>query len=130
MERLRRRDQLALPLDPVLVAEARAAQVDAAQVHGEHVVEDGHGAIVDADADGERLDPLLPDRAISAGVVGEVGDARDLEPDDVGRVVRDPLRVRLGEADADIVGVVESLRHVATIREAARGDMTDPCPTR
>jgi hypothetical protein len=37
----------------------------------------------------------------------EVVDAADLEPDEVDRVVRDPLGVRLGEADAQVdrVGV-------------------------
>jgi hypothetical protein len=37
----------------------------------------------------------------------EVVDAPDLEPDEVDRVVRDPLGVRLGEADAEVdrVGV-------------------------
>jgi hypothetical protein len=40
-------------------------------------------------------------------VVLEVVDAGDLEPDEVGRVVRDPLGVRLGEADTELdrVGV-------------------------
>jgi hypothetical protein len=55
----------------------------------------------------ERLDPRLAERAVAAGVVLEVVDAADLEPDEVGRVVRDPLGVRLGEADTelDTVGV-------------------------
>ena len=41
VQRLGRRDQLAVPLDPVLVAEAGAANVDAAQVDREDVVERG-----------------------------------------------------------------------------------------
>ncbi len=44
----------------------------------------------------------VPQSPVAAGVLPEVGDARDLEPDDEGRVVGDPLRVRLGEADGDL----------------------------
>ena len=50
----------------------------------------------------QRLDPLRLDRQVAAGVLREVLDARDLEPDDERGVVRDPLRVRLGEADEDL----------------------------
>ena len=107
--------ELAVPLDPVLVAEAGAADADAAQVDREDVVEGGGGAIVDADAGRQRLDPLRLDRPVAAGVVGQVRDARDLEPDDVRRVVGDALRVGLGEAHADVVGAPESVRHGATI---------------
>ena len=85
VERLGRRDELAVALDPVLVPEARAADVDAAEVDRQHVVEDGGGAVVDPDAGRQRLDPLRLDRPVAARVVGEVRDARDLEPDDVRR---------------------------------------------
>ena len=85
VERLGGRDELAVPLDPVLVAEARAANVDAAQVDREDVVEHGGGAVVDADAGRQRLDPLRLDRPVAAGVIGQVRDARHLEPDDVRR---------------------------------------------
>ena len=47
----------------------------------------------------QRLDPARLDRQVAAGVLGEVRDAGDLEPDDERGVVRDPLRVGLGEAD-------------------------------
>ena len=40
---------------------------------------------------------------VAARVLLEVVDARDLEPDEVVRVVRDPLRVRLGEPHPDSV---------------------------
>ena len=49
----------------------------------------------------ERLDALLAQPLVAARVPLEVLDARDLEPDEVLRVVDDPLRVGLGEADAD-----------------------------
>ena len=115
MERLGGRHELAVPLDPVLVAEAGAANVDAAQVDREDVVEGGGGAVVDADARRQRLDPLRLDRPVAAGVVGQVRDARHLEPDDVRGMVGDALRVGLGEAHADVVGAPESVRHRATI---------------
>ena len=82
----------------------------------QHVVERRGGAIVDPHAGRQRLDPLRLDRPIAAGVIGEVRDPRDLEPDDVRGVVGDSLRIRLGEAHADVVGAPESLRHGATIR--------------
>ena len=74
------------------------------------------GAIVDADARRQRLDPLRLDRPVTAGMVGQVCDARHLEPDDVRGMVSDALRVGLGEAHADVVGAPESVGHGATIR--------------
>ena len=52
----------------------------------------------------ERLDPLVAQPLVAARVPLEVVDARHLEPDEVVRVVRDALRVGLGEADADLGG--------------------------
>ena len=49
----------------------------------------------------ERLDPLVAQPLVAARVPLEVVDAGDLEPDEVVRVVRDALRVGLGEAHAD-----------------------------
>ncbi len=83
MERLGGGHELAVSLDPVLVAEAGAANPDAAQVDREDVVEAGGGAIVDADTGRQRLDALGLNRPIPAGVVGQVRDACHLEPDDV-----------------------------------------------
>ena len=134
VERLGGRDELAVSLDPVLVAEARSADVDAAEVDREDVVEDGRGAIVDPHAGRQRLDSLRLDRAVAARVIGEVRDASHLEPDDVRRVVGDALGVGLGEAHADVVGAPESLRHSATIRRPrfrrAGGGMTRACHKR
>ena len=50
----------------------------------------------------ERLDPEVAQPLVAAGVLLEVVDARDLEPDEVVRVVGDALRVGLGEADPDL----------------------------
>ena len=95
-------DELAVPLDRVLVAEARAAQVDAAGPDAEPVVEVRGSVVADVHLGRQRLDPLLLDRPVAARVLGEPADARDLEPDDERRVVRDPLRIRLREADDDL----------------------------
>ena len=50
----------------------------------------------------QRLDPLLAQRGVAACEAGQVLDARELEPDEVDGVVRDSLRVGLGEADGDL----------------------------
>jgi hypothetical protein len=52
--------------------------------------------------DRHRLDAVLPKRRVAASKAIEIVDARDLEPDEVFRVVSDALRVRLGEADLDL----------------------------
>jgi hypothetical protein len=52
--------------------------------------------------DRHRLDAVLPKRRVAASKAIEIVDARDLEPDEVFRVVGDALRVRLGEADLDL----------------------------
>ena len=49
----------------------------------------------------ERLDPLVAQPLVAAGEPLEELDARDLEPHQVVRVVRDALRVGLGEPDPD-----------------------------
>ena len=109
MRRRALRDELVAPLDRVLVAEARAADVDAARPDPEAVVEVGRAVVADVHRRRQRLDPLRLDRQIAARVLREVRDARDLEPDDERGVVCDPLRVRLGEADEDLGREVEAL---------------------
>jgi hypothetical protein len=52
--------------------------------------------------DRHRLDAVLPKGRVAASKAIEIVDARDLEPDEVFRVVSDALRVRLGEADLDL----------------------------
>jgi NAD-dependent deacetylase len=59
--------------------------------------------------DRHRLDPLFSKGRVSAPETGEVVDARNLEPDEVLGVVRDPLRVGLGEADPDLGVEVEAV---------------------
>jgi hypothetical protein len=52
----------------------------------------------------ERLDALLPELVVAPGERAQVLDPGDLEPDEVGRVVDDALRVGLGESNADARG--------------------------
>jgi hypothetical protein len=92
-------DQLGTACDGVVVAEARAANVAHARVDPQSIVEPCRDDVAHVRLEHERLESLLLEGAIAAGVLGEVGDASDLEPDEVDRVVRDPLRVRLGEPD-------------------------------
>src|SRR5207247_11197609 len=65
-----------------------------------------------------RLDPLFPQLRIAARVALEVVDARDLEPDEVDRVVDDPLRVGLGEPRLQLGREAEAV-HPPSLR--ARG---------
>src|ERR671918_666610 len=60
-------DGLVAAHDPVLVAEARTAQVGAARPDGEHVVELGRLVIADVNLGRESLEATLADRCVSAG---------------------------------------------------------------
>jgi hypothetical protein len=71
-------------------------------VDGEALVEVRGPVVADVHLRGERLDAPLADRLVAAGELLEILDACDLEPHEERRVVRDPLRVRLGEADLDL----------------------------
>ena len=96
-------DPQTVPLHEILVAEPRTADVDAAHPDRQHVVEHSGALVLEMDTGRQGLDPALADRAVAAGELLEVGDARDLEPDHVRRVMGDALRVRLGKPDADVV---------------------------
>jgi hypothetical protein len=101
VERPTLRDQDACPLDRVLVAKARSAHVDTARVHEQALVELRGLQVADVRLEDERLDAEVAKALVAAGVPFEVLDTRDLEPHEVVRVVRDPLRVGLGEAHPD-----------------------------
>lgn len=103
------RERLAAPLDDVLVAKARAAEIDAARVDSQPVVELRRLQVADMGLDRQRLDALLPQRRVPAAEAREVVDAGDLEPDEVLGVVGDALRVRLGEADPEVGMEVEAV---------------------
>ena len=71
-------------------------------MHDEAVVEPRRLQVADVRLEHERLDPELAQALVAAGVPLEVLDSRHLEPDEVVRVVRDPLRVGLREAHLDV----------------------------
>src|SRR5205823_6966337 len=95
-----RSDRRAVALDRVVEAEARAAQLAAVGADRQPVVEACGGEVADVGLDRQRLDPLCPQARVAAAEACQVVDAGDLEPDEVNGVVRDPLRVGLGEAHA------------------------------
>jgi NAD-dependent protein deacetylase/lipoamidase len=66
----------------------------------------------------ERLDALLAEGGIAAREPLEILDARDLEPDEVVRVVSHALRVCLSEPDADVRAGAEAVhaRHSTAMR--------------
>lgn len=95
-------DRLAVPFDRVLVAEPGAADVGAPRVDHELVVELGRLPIPDIDLGSRRFHALLAEAGIPALEAPQILDASGLEPDEVRRVVRDSLRVRLREPDPDL----------------------------
>src|SRR6266566_1082152 len=92
-------DQLAVALDPIVEPEARPANVAAAREDHEPVVEAGWGSEADVCAERQSLDPLGLQLRVAAAKAREVLDPRYLEPDEIDGVMRDALRVRLGEAN-------------------------------
>ena len=111
-----RRHALSGALDNVLVTEPRAADLGAAHPDREHVVEGGGAVVLDVDTGRQRLDPPVANRPVATGERRKVGDARLLEPDDERRVVRDPLRVRLGEPDTNVVREAVALHGGTSLR--------------
>jgi hypothetical protein len=109
-------DYDAFTFDRVLVAEPRATQVDATRPDRQPLVEVRRPVIPNVHFGRQRFDPLGPDSAITAGELGEICDARDLEPDHERRVVRDPLRIRLGKADENVSREVEPLHELNSRR--------------
>lgn len=101
------RDRLSVALDHVLVAKPGSANVDAAGVDLEPIVEPGRFQVTHVGLDRHRLDSLLSQRRIAAAKSAEVLDSSNLEPDEILGVVRDPLRVGLGEANLDLGVEVE-----------------------
>ena len=114
---------VAVSLDHVLEAEARAARVEAARVDEQPVVEDRGREEAGVRLEHERLDPLVAQPLVAAGVALEELDAGDLEPDEVVRVVRDALRVGLGEAHADRGGEVEALHGRDSLRRRRQREL-------
>jgi NAD-dependent deacetylase len=110
-------DRPAVAFDPVVEAEAGAAQVAAGTADRETVVEPRRAEVASVDLRRQRLYPLGAELGVPAAEARQVIDSGDLEPDEVGRVVRDALRVGLGETDPDFGGEVEV--HAGTLRSEA-----------
>src|SRR2546423_10141864 len=68
----------------------------------------------------ERFQAGLAQRGVSARVLLQIGDACDLEPDEVVGVVRHALRVGFGEADAHVGAEAEvpHRRHSTAVDES------------
>ena len=109
-------DERPVARDGVLVTKARAADVAAARVDRERVVEPNGLEIADVRLDRQRLVALLLDAPVAVRVAGEIRDARHLEPHEVDGVVRDSLRVGLREADRDLRPEVEALHRCVLSR--------------
>ena len=118
-------DDLAVALEHVLEAEPRAADVDAAGVDPDPVVEEHRLQVADVRLGRQRLVPVGLDAPVAAAEPGEVVDARDLVPDEVGGVVGDALRVGLREADGDLGREAEAL-HAASYYRARGSSSVSP----
>jgi NAD-dependent deacetylase len=94
-------------------------------VHEQAVVEDGRPHVADVALEHERLDAGRAHLRVAAGDLLEIVDTRDLEPDEVRAVVGDPLRVGLGEADADRRCDSEPVHQVETLATLIRAEQ--PC---
>src|SRR3954471_15087981 len=106
-------EHLVAPRDLVVEAEARPAQLPDARMDLQAVVEVRRRSVPDVRLEHERLEPGLAQSRITAGELLQVRDARDLEPDEVVRVVRDALGVRLGEPNAHVGAEAEARHHAA-----------------
>jgi hypothetical protein len=70
-------------------------------VDEELVVEPRRDAVAAERLEHQRLDALIPQRLVAARELAQVLNARDLEPDDVGGVVRDALGVGIRKTHPD-----------------------------
>jgi NAD-dependent deacetylase len=94
-------------------------------VDPEPVVEPGRLHVAEVRFEYERFEALFPDRGVPARVLGEVGDARDLEPHEVVGIVRHTLSVGLGKANAHVGAEAEAVhaRHSTTVAHSV-SDLT------
>src|SRR6185312_9422864 len=100
-------DQLTFALDAIVEAKPGPPDIGAAGVDRQQVVEARGRAVGDAGVERQRLDPFGLELSVAAPEPGEVLDPRHLEPDEIDRVVGDPLRVGLGEANLHLSGESE-----------------------
>lgn len=108
------RDRPAVELDHVLEPEPGAADSPASGVDAQAIVEARRVLVPNVGGDRQRLDPLVLQRGIAPVEPRKVLDAGHLEPDEVDRVVGDPLRVCLGEPHLDVGREAEAV-HARTL---------------
>jgi hypothetical protein len=101
-------DHVAVAGHLVVEAEASAAELADAGVDAKAVVEMRRLEVADVGLEDEGLQPGLAQRGVTSGVLLEVGDTRDLEPDEVDGVMDDALRIGLGKAGTDVRAEPES----------------------
>ena len=94
-------------------------------MHEEAVVELRRHEIANVRLEHDCLDAGVAQTLVAARVPLEVVDARDLEPHEVVRVVGDPLRVRLREADAHLRCETEAVHEGAMLAELITANQ--PC---
>src|SRR5439155_24135711 len=105
-------DGVAVPLDQVVEAEAGTPQVAAASANRQPVVEAGRREVAGEGLERQRIDSFLAEAEIAAAESPQVFDPGRFEPDEIGGVMGDSLRVRLREADG-YVGRYLELGHRA-----------------
>jgi len=86
--------------DEVLVAKTGSSHVDAARMDVQHVVEPRRHEVTAERLEHECLEPPVAQRLVAAGVLSQILDAGNFEPDEVRRVVGDALCVGVREANA------------------------------
>lgn len=95
-------DRPAAELERVLETKAGPTDGPTARVDTDTVGEPSRGQVADVGLERQRLDTARAERRVPAVEAGQVLDTRDLEPDEIDRVVRDRLGVGLGEANGSV----------------------------
>ena len=108
-------DQGVVTVHRVLEAEACAADIQAARADLEPVREARGRPVADARVHGRGVHPRLEQRRIAALEAREVVDPRDLEPDEIRRVMGDGLGVGLREPHRHLRREAEAV-HAASLR--------------
>ena len=100
-------DSLTRSLNGILEAEAGTAQVAAAGEDRQPIVETSGLDVAGVGLERQRVDAFLAQTEVAAGEAAQVLDSRHFEPDEISRVMRDPLGVGLREANGDLGREVE-----------------------
>src|SRR5262249_38254603 len=91
-----------------LVRRARATDARNPDVHFDEIVEHGRCVVLDRERAHDELVSFLADVHPEHAAIAEVLDASTVEVGEIAAVVDDSLRVRVGEADADVPAELES----------------------